>query len=80
MALSNKTIQNLAIALTPEVINYIYADERWVDFMMEMIPEAVIDQLKTEDYDLVAELACAIQENIFLQSVTVQMSKGVSVK
>lgn len=80
MALSNKTIQNLAIALTPEVINYIYADERWVDFMMEMIPEAVIDQLKTEDYDLVAELACAIQENIFLKSVTVQMSKGVSVK
>lgn len=80
MALSNKTIQNLAIALTPEVINYIYADERWVDFMMEMIPEAVIDQLKTEDYDLVAELACAIQENIILKSVTVQMSKGVSVK
>lgn len=80
MALSNKTIQNLAIALTPEVINYIYADERWVDFMMEMIPEAVIDQLKTEDYDLVAELACAIQENIVLKSVTVQMSKGVSVK
>ena len=80
MALSNKTIQNLAIALTPEVINYIYADERWVDFMMEMIPEAVIDQLKTEDYDLVAELAMCIMDNIVLKSVTVQMSKGVSVK
>lgn len=72
MALSNKTIQNLAIALTPEVINYIYADERWVDFMMEMIPEAVAEQLKTEDYDLVAELSCAIQENIVLKGVTVR--------
>jgi hypothetical protein len=80
MALSNSTVKNLSIALTPEVINAIYSDERWMDFMMEMVPEIVIEKLGTEDYDLVAELACAIQENIILKSVTVQMSKGVSVK
>jgi hypothetical protein len=71
MALSNKTIQNLAIALTPEVINYIYADERWVDFIMEMIPEAVATELKTEDYDLVAEISTCIMDNIVLKAVTV---------
>lgn len=71
MALSNKTIQNLAVAMTPEVIKFIYADERWTDFMMEMIPEAVATELKTEDYDLVAEIAMCIMDNIVLKSVTV---------
>lgn len=66
MALSNKTIQNLAIALTPEVIDYIYGDERWVDLMMEVIPEAVVDKLKSEDMDLVSELAVCILDNIHL--------------
>lgn len=80
MALSNKTIQNLAIALTPEIINYIYADEGWVNYMMEVIPEAVATKLKTEDYDLVAEIAMAVLDNIVLKGVTVPMSKGVSVK
>jgi hypothetical protein len=80
MALSNKTIQNLAIALTPEIINYIYADEGWVNYMMEVIPEAVATQLKTEDYDLVAEIAMAVLDNIVVKAVTVQMSEGVSVK
>lgn len=80
MALSNKTIQNLAIALTPEIINYIYADDGWVNYMMEVIPEAVATKLKTEDYDLVAEIAMAVLDNIVLKGVTVQMSEGVSVK
>lgn len=80
MALSNKTIQNLAIALTPEIINYIYADEGWVNYMMEVIPEAVATKLKTEDYDLVAEIAMAVLDNIMVKAVTVQMSEGVSVK
>jgi formamidopyrimidine-DNA glycosylase len=80
MALSNKTIQNLAIALTPEVINYIYADESWIDYMMEVVPEAVAAQLKTEDYELVNELSTAVLENIVMRAITVPMSKGVSVK
>jgi hypothetical protein len=71
MALSEKTIQNLAIALTPEIINYIYADEGWMNYMMEVIPEAVATQLKTEDYDLVAEIAMAVLDNITLKGVTV---------
>ena len=66
MALSNQTIHNLSVALTPEVIKYIYGDERWIDFMMEMIPEAVAHTIKSEDMDLVSELAICIFEDIHL--------------
>ena len=66
MALSNQTIRNLSVALTPEVIKYIYDDERWADFMMEMIPEAVAYTIKSEDTDLVSELAVCIFDNIHL--------------
>ena len=72
--LSEKTIQNLAIALTPEVINYIYADEGWVDYMMEVIPEAVATKLKTEDYELVAEISMAVLDNIVIKSCTTKNS------
>jgi hypothetical protein len=64
MALSNKTIQNLAIALTPDVIDDIFMDERWVDLLMELIPNFVAKNLQTEDYDLVAELSTCIMDNI----------------
>jgi len=66
MALSNQTIRNLSVALTPEVIKYIYDDERWIDFMMEMIPKAVAHTIKSEDMDLVSELAVCILDNIHL--------------
>ena len=71
MALSNKTIQNLAIALTPEVINYIYSDERYADFMLQMITEAVKNQLKSEDCMLVGEISCCVMDNITFKAVTV---------
>jgi hypothetical protein len=69
MALSNKTIQNLAIALTPEVIEYIYADERWMDFTMEMTSDAIRDKLGTDDIFLIAEIGQCIIDNIILKPV-----------
>lgn len=66
--LSEKTIQKLAIALTPEIINYIYADEGWVNYMIEVIPEAVATKLKTENYDLIHEISALIFEHLFLKS------------
>jgi hypothetical protein len=68
MALSNKTIQNLAISLTPDVIDDIFTDERFTELMMELIPEFVSKNLQTEDYDLVAELAMCIMDNIVLKA------------
>ena len=71
MALSTKTTQKLAIALTPEVIDYIYSDERWFDFMIEMVGEAVQQKLGTNDMDLIAELGQCVIENMILKGVTV---------
>lgn len=66
MALSNQTVHNLSVALTPEVINQIYSDERWVDFMCEIVPEIVAEKLGSEDMELVSELAVCISDNILL--------------
>jgi ABC-type uncharacterized transport system auxiliary subunit len=68
MALSNKTIENLAVALTPEVIEYIYADERWIDFMIEMTSDAIKEKLGTDDITLVAEIGQCIIENLMLRA------------
>jgi hypothetical protein len=69
MALSNSTIKNLSIALTPDVIKEIYSDERWIDFMMEILPEIVSDNLGSEDIDLITEISCCIMGNILLKPV-----------
>lgn len=67
MALSEKTIQNLSIALTPDVIDDIFQDERYIELMWELIPEFVAKNLQTEDYDLVTEIAVCIMDNIDLK-------------
>ena len=64
MALSEKTIQNLSIALTSDVIDDIFQDERYIELMMELIPEFVAKSLQSEDYDLVTEIAVCIMDNI----------------
>jgi hypothetical protein len=64
MALSNKTIQDLSSALLPEVIDYIMEDERWVDFLHEIIPDAVQNKLGDVDEDLKYELSLVIMDKI----------------
>lgn len=67
MSLSNKTVQNLSIALTPEVINAIYTDERWMDFMCEVIPEIVSEKLGSQDIDMVTDISTCIMDNIVMK-------------
>jgi hypothetical protein len=69
MTLSTKTINNLASALVPEVIEYIYQDERWSDFMHEVIPDALQDTLGPIDDDLKFELAVCIMDRICFKQV-----------
>jgi len=67
MALSEQTISNLASALVPEVIDYIYEDQRWCEFMHEVIPDALKDKLGKIDEDLKFELAMCIMDRISLK-------------
>ena len=67
MALSNSTIKNLSIILTPDIVDDIFQDERYIELMMELIPEFVSKSLQSEDYDLVADIAVSIMDNIDLK-------------
>ena len=67
MALSSKTTSNLADALVPEVIDYIYEDERWCLFLHEVIPDALKDKLGEIDEDLQFDLAMCIMDRITLK-------------
>jgi hypothetical protein len=67
MALSNQTISNLASSLVPEVIDYIYQDQRWCEFMHEIVPDALQDKLGKIDDDLKFDLALCIMDRICLK-------------
>jgi hypothetical protein len=67
MALSNQTISNLADALVPEVIDYIYLDERWCEFMQQVVPDALKEKLGEIDDDLQFDLAMCIMDRICLK-------------
>jgi hypothetical protein len=64
MTLSNETIKNLASALVSEVIDYIHEDERYAEFMMEVIPDSITDKIGDIDDDLRTELALCIMDKI----------------
>jgi hypothetical protein len=66
MVLSNKTVQSLSYALTPDIIDDIFQDERYIELMMELIPEFVAKSLQSEDYDLVIEIAVCVMDNIVM--------------
>jgi hypothetical protein len=69
MALSEQTISNLASALVPEVIDYIYQDQRWCEFMHEIVPDALQDKLGKIDEDLKFDLAMCIMDRIGLKGL-----------
>ena len=64
MTLSNKSIQEIALALVPDVIKYIEEDSRYVDFMQEVIPDAIQSYLGHVDEELKFELSLCIMDRI----------------
>lgn len=66
MALSTETFRKLSQALTPEVIDYIHEDERYVIFMQEIIPDALTKKMGQLEENLLFELSLSIMDSIFL--------------
>jgi hypothetical protein len=66
---SNQTIYNIASAMTDDAIEFIEKDERYADFMIEMLTEYVSENLKTKDNELICELGCALMDRIYLKSM-----------
>lgn len=75
MTLSNQTFNKLASALAPEVIEYIHNDERYVLFLQEIIPDAVVDKMGPLDEEVLFELSMCIMDKIFFTSSLYLKSK-----
>jgi hypothetical protein len=69
MSLSNRTIQSLSDALTPEVVDYIYQDERWVTFLHEVVPDAIISTLGQVDDEVLFDLSMCVMDSLAVRSI-----------
>jgi hypothetical protein len=67
MSLSNETFHKLSSALKDEVILYIEKDERYVDFMMEIVPDAICSKLGHIDDQVLMELSMCVMDKIMLR-------------
>jgi len=68
MGLSNTTIEKLSEALTEEAVNYLVQDDRYVDFLHEVIPDFIKETLGELDEDLKYNLAMCIMDRISFRS------------
>jgi hypothetical protein len=65
--LSNKTIDKLSHALKEDVINYIQNDDRYAEFMQEVLNDAIHNYLGQIDPVLLMELNCSLFDAIDLR-------------
>jgi hypothetical protein len=70
MALSNQTIQSLSDALVPEVVHYIFNDERWINFLHEVVPDAIITTLGQVDDDVLFDLSLCVMDSLAVQKLS----------
>ena len=68
MALSNQTIQSLSDALVPEVVEYIFNDDRWINFLHEVVPDAIVTTLGKVDDDVLFDLSLCVMDSLFVKS------------
>lgn len=66
MGLSTKTYDKLASALKEDVISYIQRDERYVEFMIGIIPDAIKENLGEVDENVLGELSFCIMDKTML--------------
>lgn len=67
MTLSTKTIHSLSAALADDAIDYIHQDERYAEFMIEMINDFLYEKMGKMDDILHVELACCIMDQMYLR-------------
>jgi hypothetical protein len=64
MKLSNKTYLNLAKALQDEVVDYIRQDDRYTEFMMELVSDAIQNKLGTVHDDVLMDLSIMVMDRL----------------
>ena len=66
MPISNKAINQMARALTPEVIEALFSSDEYIEFMMDNVPVILEDKMGEMDTDFCIELSQCIMDNINL--------------
>ena len=67
MALSAKCVSKLADALKEDIINQIYADERYTEFMTDVVGDILRQKLGDVDDDLFYDLGMVLIDRIELK-------------
>jgi len=67
MKLSNTSVTKIADALKPAVLNYIYEDEGFTEYMQTAVVDAIRDTMGDMDEDLLFELGMLIFNRIELK-------------
>jgi len=67
MKLSNSSITQIADALKPAVVNYIYEDEGFTEYMQTAVVEGIKDAMGDMDEDLLFEIGMLIFDRIELK-------------
>ena len=67
MKLSNSSITQIADALKPAVMNYIYEDEGFTEYMQTAVLEGIKDTMGDMDEDLLFEIGMLIFDRIELK-------------
>ena len=67
MQLSTQSVSKIADALKPVVLEYIYADEGFAEYMQTAIVEGIRDTMGDMDEDLLFELGMLIFDRIELK-------------
>lgn len=68
MSLSHSSLIKIADALAPEVSDYIFNSDEWIEFLIEQISNAVVEKLGELDPDLHGNLCYAISEKLVLKT------------
>ena len=67
MQLSANSVSKIADALKPAVIDYIYADQGYAEYMQQAIATAIHETMGNMDEDLLFDLAMLIFDRIELK-------------
>lgn len=67
MKLSNSSVSKIADALKPAVLNYIYEDEAFTQYMQDAVTEGIRSVMGDMDEDLLFEIGMLLFDRIELK-------------
>jgi hypothetical protein len=69
MRLSNEAYRNLAKALQDEVADYIRQDDRYIEFMMELVSDAIQSKLGTVHDEILMDLSLLVIDRLDISPI-----------